>query len=134
LEEETLLIAPCGMNCGICRAYLRKEKKCPGCHGDSTSMMVSTFRCIIRNCETIKNNKSGFCFECEKYPCNRLKHLDKRYRTKYKMSMLENLENVKTIGVSAFYENERMRWRCAKCGGVICVHKGYCFSCGEKAN
>jgi hypothetical protein len=26
LEEETLLIAPCGMNCGICRAYLRKEK------------------------------------------------------------------------------------------------------------
>jgi hypothetical protein len=97
-------------------------------------MMVSTFRCIIRNCETIKNNKSGFCFECEKYPCNRLKHLDKRYRTKYKMSMLENLENVKTIGVSAFYENERMSGRCAKCGGVICVHKGYCFSCGEKAN
>ena len=48
--------------------------------------------------------------------------------------MLENLENLKTIGVSAFYENEKKRWRCAKCGGVICVHKGYCFSCGEKAN
>jgi uncharacterized OB-fold protein len=48
--------------------------------------------------------------------------------------MLENLEKVKNIGVSAFYENEKMRWCCAKCGSVICVHKGYCFSCGEKAN
>ena len=134
MTEETLLIAPCGMNCGICYAYLRKERKCPGCHGETTSMAVSCVKCIIRNCVTIKNSKSGFCFECNKYPCLRLKQLDKRYRTKYKMSMLENLENVKAIGVSAFYENEKKRWRCAKCGGVICVHKSYCFSCGEKAN
>ena len=134
MPEVTLLIAPCGMNCSICHAYLRKERKCPGCHGETTSMAVSCVKCIIRNCESIKNSKSGFCFECKKYPCLRLKQLDKRYRTKYKMSMLENLENLKTIGVSAFYENEKKRWRCAKCGGVICVHKGYCFSCGEKAN
>jgi hypothetical protein len=25
------LVAPCGMNCGICRAYLREKNKCPGC-------------------------------------------------------------------------------------------------------
>ncbi len=27
--------------------------------------------------------KLRFCFECESYPCKRLKALDKRYRTKY---------------------------------------------------
>lgn len=25
------LIAPCGMNCGTCIAYLRDKNKCPGC-------------------------------------------------------------------------------------------------------
>jgi hypothetical protein len=111
------------MNCGICRAYLREKSKCRGCRGEDIYKSASCLKCAIKNCEILKDCRSGFCFECEKYPCNRLKQLDRRYSTKYKMSMLENLENIKTIGVSAFYENEKKRWRCAKCGGVICVHK-----------
>ena len=59
---------------------------------------------------------------------------DKRYRTKYAMSMIENPESIKKIGLSAFIENEKERWRCIKCGGVICVHRGYCLHCGEIAN
>ena len=48
------------------------------------------------------------------------------------MSMIENLESIKKIGLNAFIKDENERWRCIKCGGVICVHRGYCFSCGEK--
>jgi hypothetical protein len=29
--DENALIAPCGMNCGVCMAYLREKNKCPGC-------------------------------------------------------------------------------------------------------
>jgi hypothetical protein len=128
---ETQLIAPCGMNCGICIAYLRKERKCPGCHEEDAHKPVTRERCVIRNCETIKLNQSKFCFECEEYPCKRLKQLDKRYRTKYSMSMIENLESIKEIGLNAFVENEKKRWHCSKCGGVICVHRGYCLHCAE---
>jgi hypothetical protein len=128
--EDTLLIAPCGMNCGICLAFLRKERKCPGCRGEDTHKSASCIKCIIKNCETVTRNKSGFCFECREYPCKRLKQLDKRYRTKYNMSMLENLENIKETGLRAFIEKENERWRCQKCGGVICVHRGYCLDCG----
>ena len=134
MPAETQLIAPCGMNCGVCFAHLRKERKCSGCHGDNTNKSASNIKCIIRNCEMIKINQSGFCFECVKYPCKRLKQLDKRYRTKYAMSMIENLESIKGIGLSAFLANEKDRWHCAKCGGVICVHRGCCFHCGEIAN
>ena len=130
MKEE--LIAPCGMNCGICMAYLRKERRCLGCHGDDTNKLTYLIRCSIRNCEGIKASKSGFCFECSKYPCTRLRQLDKRYRTKYAMSMIENLENIKRIGLVAFVEEENKRWRCLKCGGVICVHRGYCYDCGER--
>jgi hypothetical protein len=130
---ETQLIAPCGMNCGICLAYLREKRKCPGCRVEDTNKAPTVVRCIIKNCEMIKRSQSGFCFECEIYPCKRLKQLDKRYRTKYSMSMIENLESIKGIGSSTFIENEHERWHCTKCGGVICVHRGYCLHCGPIA-
>jgi hypothetical protein len=125
------LIAPCGMNCGVCLAHLRKTSNCPGCNGEVSKKLTSRVNCVIRNCETIKTNQSKFCYECETYPCKRLKQLDKRYRTKYAMSMIENLNSIKKTGLSAFVKNEEKRWRCIKCGGVICVHRGYCLNCGK---
>jgi len=132
MTAEARLIAPCGMNCSVCMAYLRKDRKCLGCHVDDSNKPPTILNCIIRNCETIKTNQSGFCYECLKYPCKRLKQLDKRYRTKYSMSMIENLQFIKETGLSAFVEKENWRWRCKKCGGVICVHRGYCYQCGEQ--
>jgi hypothetical protein len=132
MKEE--LIAPCGMNCGICMAYLRKRKRCLGCRLDDNNKSASVIKCVIRNCETVKTSESRFCFECAKYPCRRLRQLDKRYRTKYSMSMIENLENIKKTGLLAFVEGEKERWRCSKCGGTICVHRGYCYDCGERVN
>lgn len=132
MKEE--LIAPCGMNCGICMAYLRGKNKCSGCHSDDTEKRASCSKCVIKNCEVINSNESGFCFECPNYPCKRLRQLDKRYRTKYAMSMIDNLESIKKIGLSDFVVQEKERWRCSKCGGTICVHRGYCHDCGEKIN
>jgi len=63
-----------------------------------------------------------------------LKHLDKRYRTKYYMSMIENLESIEKIGVKKFVLNEKKRWKCPGCNGVICVHKGKCLKCGKLLN
>ena len=125
------LIAPCGMNCGICMAYLRKDRKCPGCHGADTNNRAYLKKCVIRNCEVVRTNESGFCFECAEYPCRRLRQLDKRYRTKYAMSMMENLESIKKNGLVAFVEEEKERWRCSKCGGIVCVHRSRCYDCGE---
>ncbi|MBN2117149.1 MAG: DUF3795 domain-containing protein [Anaerolineales bacterium] len=126
------LIAPCGMDCGICMAYVRDKNKCPGCRARDRNEPVSVARCKIKNCATFKRSKSKFCFECETFPCGRLKHLDKRYRTKYNMSMIENLKTIKTIGIRKFLANEKVRWTCPDCGGTICVHRGYCYNCGKK--
>ncbi len=128
----TSLIAACGMNCGICMAYLRDKKKCPGCRGTDIDKPPSCLECKIKNCESIQNIKPGFCFQCEKFPCARLKHLDKRYRTRYGMSMIENLENIRELGIRKFVANEKLRWACPACGGTINVHRGYCCSCGKK--
>jgi hypothetical protein len=128
MNEE--LIAPCGMNCGICMAYLREKNKCPGCAAIDPYLKSYRRRCVIRNCETIKSNQSGFCYECASFPCRRLKQLDKRYTTKYRMSMIENLEYIREKGMELFLEKEAEKWRCPECGGVICCHNGICFGCG----
>lgn len=35
------LIAPCGMNCSICMAYLREKNKCPGCRGNDIDKPIT---------------------------------------------------------------------------------------------
>jgi hypothetical protein len=71
-----------------------------------------------------------YCYECPDFPCPRLKRLDKRYRTFYRMSMIENLEYIRANGIKKLLEREEAKWRCPECGGVICCHNGICFSCG----
>jgi hypothetical protein len=124
------LIAPCGMNCGICRYYYREKNQCPGCRADDKDKLRGCRECIIVNCDEVKKNKSGLCFECSKIPCKRLKNLDKRYRSKYHMSMLENLDFIKEKGMKSFLKKEHQKWTCPKCGKIVTCHGGMCLSCG----
>ena len=126
------LVAHCGMNCGICIAYLREKNKCPGCRGADANKPITRVRCKIKNCTIFRKGRATFCFECRNFPCDNLKHLDTRYRTNYDMSMIENLEHIKNFGMRKFLKNEAVRWTCSQCEGTICVHKGYCIDCGKK--
>jgi len=127
--QSTILIAPCGMNCGICLAYLRNKNTCKGCRGSNDNKPASCIHCIIKNCESLNRTHSNFCYDCDTYPCKRLKQLDKRYRTKYHMSMIDNLEHIKLHGLDKFTQEEHTRWLCKTCGGTICVHRGVCLIC-----
>lgn len=128
-SKANLLIAPCGMNCNVCIAHLRETNKCPGCRGSNGKKPITRVKCKIKTCKFLQTEDAKFCSQCTNFPCDTLKHLDERYRTKYNMSMIENLENIKDFGIREFLLNEKSRWACAKCGGTICVHKGYCFNC-----
>jgi hypothetical protein len=128
-----LLIAPCGMNCGTCLAYLRIKNHCKGCRILDDSKAKSCANCIIKNCSLLVRTKSNFCYDCEKYPCKRLKDLDKRYRTKYNTSFLANLESIKSLGLDEHVKREHEKWKCANCGGTICIHRGFCLQCNTKA-
>lgn len=132
MEED--LIAPCGMNCGVCVSYqaLKNDLKhkgfskqyCPGClpRGKHCSF-------LNRHCERLGKGLVRFCYECGDFPCVRLKALDKRYRESYHMSMIENLEFVKEQGMEKFLARETAKWRCPDCGQEICCHNGLCLNC-----
>jgi len=127
------MIAPCGMNCGLCIGHLREEKPCGGCYGREDKNKPETCRsCSIVNCEFLETTESGFCYDCDKYPCVRLKSLDKRYRAKYHMSMLENLGRINNNGLLAFLTMEDSRWNCLNCGSGLSVHRNICINCKSK--
>ena len=124
------MIAPCGMNCGICIGHLREKRPCGGCFRmDDPNKPAQCRSCNIANCEFLARTDSGFCYDCEKYPCSRLQRLDKRYRTNYGMSMVENLNFVQENGMEAFLVNEETRWKCKVCGSGLCVHRDFCLNC-----
>lgn len=126
------LIAPCGMNCHLCRAYRRDKnvKPCPGCRHDDEGKPTTCASCLIKNCDELARDGLRYCFSCPRYPCARLRRLDKRYRTRYGMSMIANLENIRELGIRHFVREEAARWTCPECGDLISVHKPQCLSCG----
>jgi len=132
--SEHDLIAPCGMNCSLCVSYqfgkfdFNKKgfnrKYCPGCipRGKFCTYMAN-------HCDLLGKGKIRFCTDCKDFPCKHLKYLDKRYSTKYHMSMIDNLDFIKEYGMEAFLEKESEKWSCTECGEVICCHNGLCFNC-----
>ena len=129
--KETPLIAPCGINCSICRAYLRERNPCPGCRGNNTVKPKTRVNCKIKTCTIFTDEEKTFCYQCKDFPCQILEKLDDRYRKRYHMSVLENLEEIRDSGIEKFLENEKIRWTCTQCKGIICVHDGRCSQCGE---
>ena len=124
------LIAPCGMNCGTCLAYLREKNRCMGCTTLDKAKPATRLACKIKICEVRESLPSKFCYDCPSFPCKRLKQLDKRYRLKYNVSFIGNLLTIKEVGMDNFLTIESARRKCPSCGAVICVHRPQCLSCG----
>jgi len=114
---DTGLIAPCGMNCGVCRAYLRTDNPCHGCRDVEHYKLKTRAQCRLRLC---KKRKGRFCYDCTLFPCARLTYLDQRYRNNYRMSLIENLQTIKKFGLRKFVDTEKERW--VKGDKVLCVH------------
>jgi len=132
MNEEP--ITPCGMNCGLCASYvaMKSDLKKKGIEKTyRTGCLPRSKNCHYKKqCDLLGKGLLRFCYECEDFPCRRLKTLDKHYRTFYHMSMIENVECIRDNGISRFLAREQERWRCPECGEVICCYNGICFDCG----
>ena len=126
------LIAPCGMNCAICSRYLAyvnglKRSQCIGCRPRNRGCAH-----LFKKCNGINHASKGdaaFCFECNQYPCKQIDRIDDRYRNNYGMSMKDNLECIKKMGIGNFITEQYKKYRCSKCGGLISIHNRKCFKC-----
>jgi len=128
------LIAPCGMNCGICIGYFgqtlsgkQRKNPCPGC-------ILSGKSCahIKKYCNKLLKNEVNFCYECHEFPCDRLQRLDESYRRRFDMSMIDNLMYIRDHGMDLFLSYQEKKYHCPMCQGVINVHTKTCIDCGSQ--
>jgi len=132
ISEE--LIAPCGINCGVCRYYLTKAK------GLYKSKKSGCIGCVPRNegctyqggCGPLIKGIVRFCYVCSDFPCKQLEKLNKRYSTKYHTNLIDNLLNIQKYGINKWLEEEEETWKCNECGGTVSIHTHSCFDCGAK--
>jgi hypothetical protein len=129
------MIAPCGLDCAICKRALQAENPCMGCRGpDEAKPDFCLNRCMIRKCERLRELEDDFCDVCPSYPCEDVLEKETRYTTAYPLfeSPMDNLANIRRQGMEAFLRKEHAAWTCFDCGGVICVHSGTCSGCGKE--
>ena len=90
-------------------------------------------RCTIIQCEKRRANQYRFCDQCPDFPCEFSREREKRYQFQYALreSPLTNLREIRELGKERFLEQQRSRWTCGECGGVILVHDGICSGCGK---
>jgi hypothetical protein len=130
MEKE--LIAPCGMNCNVCSAYLAyshdlpKRKgnvKCKGCRPRNKQCAFVKKRCGDR----LMKNEVQYCFVCEKFPCEHIEKINSKYVKRWNVSFIENLEYIRDHGEKKFLAKERRKWKCGECGGTVCIHNKKCY-------
>lgn len=133
---EPELVAPCGMNCNVCSAYLayssgipKKRGKINHCQGCRPRNKMCAF--LKRDCDKMRDGKIRFCHECQTFPCENLEKIDSRYRKNYGVSFIDNLKAIEKGGIDDFLRGQEKRFKCGKCGGTKSVHNGKCYGCDE---
>lgn len=126
---ETLMFAPCGMNCKVCYKHCAHKKPCRGCLNGNLGKPEHCRNCKIKDC--IREKGLSYCYECNEIPCKRIKSLEKSYRTRYNASLIANSRFASEHGLEEFMRQQKEKYTCPQCGGIVSIHDFCCSECGQ---
>ena len=59
-----------------------------------------------------------------------MKKHSKKYVKRYDLNTLDSARRIKTTGIGKMMVQDREKWKCPKCGGVIHFQTKTCSECG----
>jgi hypothetical protein len=146
------LVAACGLYCGACPMYLATQEKnpermeslqkqfggrkiqlstedllCDGCLGKGR---LASFcrKCQIRESAANKT-KTGRCSECSDFACSRITSFNNDGMLHH-AEVLENVRQLRAMGIKEWAKHEEDRWSCPKCKRAISWYDPVCPKCG----
>ena len=133
------LVAPCGLYCGACTAYLAthddragtgKAKgpsmQCDACMGNGRAP-AHVSKCAIKVCAAEKT-KTGRCSECADFPCSIISDFNND-GVQHHGEVLENLRQLRTMGITEWTKHEEDRWSCSQCKTKLAWYDAECPKC-----
>ena len=145
------LVASCGLYCGACPMYLATQENdeerlaaifkqlgpglskisledllCDGCLGGGR---LATFcrNCAIRE-SAIAKTKTRRCSECAEFACSRITDFNNDGMLHH-AEVLENLRQLKSMGITNWTKHEEDHWRCPKCQTTFSWYDQECPKC-----
>jgi hypothetical protein len=117
VKERLALVAPCGIDCGLCslhtckddpqvlerlvsRGIPREKLPCAGCRGVQGNCPVIGGTCATYTCVTEK--KVEFCSRCGDFPCSKLNPAADRADVLPHNVKMFNLCTIERLGVDGF--------------------------------
>lgn len=98
-HRQNQLFSLCGLNCGLCPMFLNKN--CPGCGGGEGNQSCKIARC------SLEHGKIEYCYECEKYPCEKYQHIDDYDSFITHRRRKADLERAKNIGMEQYNHEQQ---------------------------
>lgn len=119
------LVAPCGLNCGICPVYLAnqnpdlaktiaernhitlEEAVCQGCHGEKGCIKINGAT-LCQTYDCVHNEKNlDFCYECDDFPCGKLAPCADRAKEIPHNTKIYNLLSIRKMGMDKWLEQSQ---------------------------
>jgi len=120
------LVAPCGLYCGECTAFLNSE--CRGCRSNEGLSKEYRKYCKIYQCSSGKNLK--ICLECREFPCEIFDFFkaERLEDSSWFLDVWANMRQIEEMGLRKFLKKKtnwlRRRKKCAEKRGIK-----YCDEC-----
>lgn len=87
----------CGLNCHLCPMFLGNH--CQGCGNGNQS-------CKIAKCSTEHGNVD-YCFECEKYPCDKYELIEEFDSFITHRNQKDNLKRAQVVGIDEYTREQQ---------------------------
>ena len=127
-ENRWNLVAPCGLYCGECTAFLNEE--CGGCRSNEGLGKEYRKYCRIYQCSNSKNLK--ICLECKEFPCKTFDFFkaERLEESSWFLDVWNNMKQIKEVGLTEFLNKKqdwlRQRKECVKKRNIE-----YCDECKQ---
>jgi hypothetical protein len=124
-KQKWNLVAPCGLYCGECTAFL--NGKCKGCRSNRGLSREYRKYCKIYGCAEKKNVR--ICIECDKFPCKFFNFFaaEKLEESSWFLDIWANMKQIQEIGLANFLK-KKINWLKQR---KKCANKRKVKYCGE---
>jgi hypothetical protein len=119
-DDRLVLVAPCGIDCGLCflnmckedpalmdrlvsRGIPREKLPCAGCRNIAGDCPVISSTCETYSC--VRQKGVDFCFECDDFPCPKLCPASERADVLPRNLKVFNLCTIRRMGTEGFVKD-----------------------------